>query len=243
MFGRKKTGGATSARERLALLVIVFSFVIIGVISGLAIGLADKPGDAAKNLLTILLPVLGTWVGTVLAFYFARENLEAAAQATADTLRLTGRPGGQPVTGAMLQEADWITYDVPEGTQVAGVKISELRAQMSKDDPPSRRLPIRDAKRAVLFVIHDSTLNAFADAKKVAMDAINDMTIGDLLGDATFKQLIEAIGFVSQTADISEARLVMRSIDNCNDIFVTPTGKRDERAIGWLTNTQLAEIQ
>jgi hypothetical protein len=35
----------------------------------------------------------------------------------------------------------------------------------------------------------------------------------------------------------------MRSIDNCNDVFVTPTGKRDERAIGWLTNTQLAEIQ
>src|SRR5262249_12824994 len=155
-----------AARERLALLVIVFSFLVIGVISGLAIGLADKPGDAAKNLLTILLPVLGTWVGTVLAFYFARENLAAAAAATAHTLRLTGRPGGQPVTGRMLSEADWITFDVPDGTPVAAVKISELRTQMSKDKPPSRRLPIRDAKRAVLYVIHDSTLNAFADAKK-----------------------------------------------------------------------------
>jgi hypothetical protein len=225
------------------MLVTTLSFVIILVISGLAIGLADKPGDAAKNLLTILLPVLGTWVGTVLAFYFARENLEAAAEATASTLRLTGRAGGQPVTGVMLQEADWITFDVPEGTQISDVKISDLRAQMSKDDPPSRRLPIRDPKRAVLFVIHDSTLNAFADAKKLNSDEMEGMTLGALLGDAKFKQLIEAIGFVSQTAEISEARLVMRSIDNCNDVFVTPTGKHDERAIGGLTNTQLAEIQ
>src|SRR5689334_19846131 len=124
MFGRKRSGGAGTARERLALLVTVFSFVIIGVISGLAIGLADKPGDAAKNLLTILLPVLGTWVGTVLAFYFARENLEAAAAATADTLRLTRRQTAQPVTSAMLSEADWITLDVPEGKQVGDVTIA-----------------------------------------------------------------------------------------------------------------------
>jgi hypothetical protein len=239
MFGRRKSGAGT-AREWLALVVVVSSFVIIGVISGLAIGLADKPGDAAHNVLTIVLPVFGTWVGTVLAFYFARQNLEAAAEATASTLRATGRQGVQPVTAAMLSEADWTTLDVPEGTQVADVKISELRKQMSKKDPPSRRLPIRDARRVVLYVIHDSTLNAFADEKKQPID---DLTLGALLGDATFKQLIEAIGFVAQTADISEARLVMRSIDNCNDVFVTPTGKHDERAIGWLTNTQLAEIQ
>src|SRR5690349_3631468 len=178
MFGRKKSGAAAAvaARERLALLVTVFSFVIIGVISGLAIGLADKPADAARSLLTILLPVLGTWVGTVLAFYFARENLEAAAAATADTLRLTGRQTAQPVTAAMLPEADWTAFDVPDGTQLSDVKIGDLRKAMSKKDPPSRRLPIRDAKRVVRYVIHDSTLNAFADAKKVAMDAINAMT-------------------------------------------------------------------
>jgi hypothetical protein len=29
----------------------------------------------------------------------------------------------------------------------------------------------------------------------------------------------------------------------CNDVFVTETGKRDERAVGWLTNTLLAGVQ
>ena len=35
----------------------------------------------------------------------------------------------------------------------------------------------------------------------------------------------------------------MASIKYCNDVFVTPTGKREDRAIGWLTNTLLAGVQ
>jgi hypothetical protein len=31
-----------------------------------------------KDILTFTLPVLGAWVGTVLAFYFSKENFEAA---------------------------------------------------------------------------------------------------------------------------------------------------------------------
>ena len=35
----------------------------------------------------------------------------------------------------------------------------------------------------------------------------------------------------------------MVSIENCNDIFVTPNGAPEERAVGWLTNTLLAGVQ
>ena len=94
----------------------------------------------------------------------------------------------------------------------------------------------------MLAVIHDSTLTAFAEDVP-AGEKFEDKTLGDLLDDAKYKQLIEANGFVSENATISEARTVMTSIENCNDVFVTPTGKRDERAIGWLTNTLLAGIQ
>ncbi len=31
-----------------------------------------------KDVLTVILPVLGAWVGTILAFYFTKENFEAA---------------------------------------------------------------------------------------------------------------------------------------------------------------------
>jgi hypothetical protein len=68
-------------------------------------------------------------------------------------------------------------------------------------------------------------------------------TIGDMLNVAEYKQLIEAIGFVAERATVADARAVMVSVINCNDVFVTTSGKRDERAIGWLTNTLLAGIQ
>jgi hypothetical protein len=48
---------------------------------------------------------------------------------------------------------------------------------------------------------------------------------------------------VSEKATVVDARAVMASIKNCNDVFVTSSGRRDERAIGWLTNTLLAGIQ
>ena len=64
-----------------------------------------------------------------------------------------------------------------------------------------------------------------------------------MLGDTKFGALIKANGFVAKTATVADARSVLAAVDNCNDVFVTDTGKPDERAIGWLTNTLLAGIQ
>jgi hypothetical protein len=229
-----------STRTRIALYVVFASFLCILTISGLAIGFADDQADASRLVFTSILPVIGTWVGTVLAFYFARENLEAA---TSSTLALSGRDMPTPVTGVMIPEADFVAYDLGTGEDPLDVDISKVRAKMREIQPPSRRLPIRPASRAVLYVIHDSTLNAFADSKGTTVEQVGTMKIRDLVADAEFKQLIEAIGFVSETANIAEARRVMSSIENCNDIFVTSTGNRDERATGWLTNTLLAGVQ
>jgi len=54
---------------------------------------------------------------------------------------------------------------------------------------------------------------------------------------------VEAIAFVPEKATIADARTAMTSIENCNDVFLTASGRRDERAIGWLTNTLLAGVQ
>jgi hypothetical protein len=56
--------------------VVVLSAVIV--LSG-----ADQP--RAQLVLTADLPVIGTWVGTVLAYYFSKENLETATRSVAAT--------------------------------------------------------------------------------------------------------------------------------------------------------------
>ena len=70
-----------------------------------------------------------------------------------------------------------------------------------------------------------------------------DKTIGDLLSVPSFKELVEAIGFVPEKAAVADARAVMANIKNCNDVFVTANGKRDEPAVRWFTNTLLAGVQ
>ena len=51
------------------------------------------------------------------------------------------------------------------------------------------------------------------------------------------------MAFVSEKATVADARAAMTAKKDCNDVFVTPTGKVEERAIGWLTNTLLAGVQ
>jgi hypothetical protein len=238
---RRSRSGDAWTRERLALVVVGASFLSIVLIAGAAIALADNRGSTARLVFTSVLPVIGTWVGTVLAFYFARENLEAA---TSSTLALTGREIETPVTKVMIPEADFIALDLGADQKLEDVKLTTVRAKMKEIDPPSRRVPIRDTARAVLCVIHDSTLTAYADSQEgLSIDNLGETKLGDLLADKTFEPLIKANGFVARSATVADARSVMSSIENCNDIFVTDTGKPSERAIGWLTNTLLAGVQ
>ena len=108
--------------------------------------------------------------------------------------------------------------------------------------PPSTQLPIRNSSGAVSYVIHDSMLTAYAESVSQTTTTL-DKTIGDLLSVPSFKELVEAIGFVPEKAAVADARAVMANIKNCNDVFVTANGKRDEPAVRWFTNTLLAGVQ
>src|SRR6476620_12481653 len=47
----------------------------------------DKFFDISKYVLGVLLPVIGAWVGTVLAFYFGQGSFEAASRSAANLVR------------------------------------------------------------------------------------------------------------------------------------------------------------
>jgi hypothetical protein len=228
-------------RNRLAFGIVGVSMIGIAVIAVAAIWLANPTSrpEMSRLAFSSVLPLFGTWVGTVLAFYFARDNFQAA---TESTLRLTSHGDAATLVSAvMIPESDWIAYDTTDAASVAHVELAELRAKMRELQPPSRRLPIRDAIGAVLYVLHDSTLTAFAEEHETATGELTK-TLGDLLAEPKYKQLVEAIGFVSAKATVADARASMSSIKNCNDVFVTPGGNRDEHAVGWLTNTLLAGV-
>jgi hypothetical protein len=233
--------GESKTRTWIAIAIVVVSVIGIAAIAVTLLIVADENrADMAQLVFSSVLPLFGTWVGTVLAFYFARENLQAATE-SARVLTGLAEPE-KPVEDVMIPATTWLAYDLPAGANAEDVKLAELHNRMRAIDPPSRRLPIRNAAGAVLYVLHDSTLTAYAEHVKETTTSLTK-TLGDLLKEPAFKELVSAIGFVAKGASIGDARRVMSSIKHCNDVFVTDSGKRDERATGWLTTTLLAGVQ
>ena len=66
-------------RNRIAFWITFGGLIAVTILGAFVILLAAKNdrGDAAKLVFGSLLPLLGTWVGTVLAFYFAKANFES----------------------------------------------------------------------------------------------------------------------------------------------------------------------
>ena len=67
-------------------------------------------------MLGVLLPVIGAWVGTVLAFYFGQVNFEAASRSAANLVRqLSPREKlqAEPAGHAMMKIGDVASFKMP----------------------------------------------------------------------------------------------------------------------------------
>jgi predicted outer membrane lipoprotein len=244
--GRKSSSNAGSrpsfrgTQHSLAMLVVGLSILGTTLAAAFAIiyaSSATERSDMTRLVFTSVLPLFGTWVGTVLAFYFAGQNLQTA---TDSTLRLAGRlDPGTPVDEVMIPKAQIQSYDLKAGDDVNQLQLGTIYNLMTTSK--RNRIPILDGSAVVRYVIHQSTINSLASSSNLdpASTAFTK-TMADLLADADLKAAVTAIGFVGPDAVIAEARAAMRSINHCNDVFVTRGGRNTDPVIGWLTNTDLA---
>jgi len=222
-------------RERLATIVLLVSVLAVAILAGITIH-----GDIkqAKEILTMILPMIGTWVGTVLAFYFGKEQLEAATRSVTSIAReLTPdeKLRSIPVTDKMIPRS--AAYAVNEDPEK--IKLLEAVANLDKEKK-GNRLPVFKADDRPFCVVHRSTIDRFiakaAAAGKVAAD-LQALTLKDLLSDPELKSKLEtSFAVVPQTATLADAKRVMESMPWCQDTFVTRGGTRTEPVIGWVTN-------
>jgi len=242
LFGGPGSRSVDGTRQWIALFTVLFSVVGIVVVAIVALVAADSESrpDTARLIFTSMLPLFGTWVGTVLAFYFVRENLAAA---TESTLRLSGAfSSSDLVTKAMIPLAGIEARQLAAGDDPDAVKVYELYDQMQRSG--RKRIPILLDTQVVKYVVHESTITAYAVATKTEpTDAVAfAATVGDLL-KSPMGASITAFAFVPPTATLAAARASMSAIPGSNDVFVTATGQPTEPVVGWLTNTMLAGLQ
>jgi hypothetical protein len=242
-LGRSGTAREWMTRDRLAVTIVSISVagILLASIAAIYFAAEGDRTETTRLVFTAVLPLLGTWVGTVLAFYFARDNLQAA---TESTIRLARRGEPQtPVGQVMIPSSQIDSYVVAAGDDPEAIKLNALYDRMRSLG--RHRIPILSASGSVLYVVHDSTIAGFADAvrKDPADPRRFTETMRNLLQDGTFKKLVTAIGFVGANAVLADVRVAMRSVEGCNDVFVTTGGKQDDPVIGWVTNTDLAKLE
>ena len=203
--------GATTERSYVAEIVAAFSLLGITVLSTVVLVKNSGDKDMVRYVFASVIPLLGSWMGTILAFYFSRDNLAAATQSVKD---LT-----QAVTGAdklkTIQVKDKmrplkdITYEQVTPGDEDKKKLSDL-VQKFKD---VERIPILNSQLGIRFLIYkgmiDKYLAQFSQGKNLPEGKqVADLTLKDLLdSDPATKKLFESsFAFVAQTATLADAK-------------------------------------
>jgi hypothetical protein len=229
-------------RNRIAFWITFGGLIAVTILGIVVIWFAQDRSDAAKLVFGSLLPLLGTWVGTVLAFYFAKANFESAAKNTKDLLGITERLRSTLVESVMLKMTDpsVIKKTLVPPEKPESLKIAELVKIMR--DNRRNRLPVLNSDSSPLFVIHLSTLTDFISTQALTPGAkpVTDLTISDLQTlDPQLYQQILAWTCVKLGATLAEAKLAMETTPNCSDVFVTTSGRPSDPVVGWITNVEI----
>ncbi len=241
-----------NAKEVIAL--VVTAVTILGSIALGVVGIIfafNNEKNQTENLQYVfgaLLPLWGTWLGIILAYYFSKENFETASKNTQQILDkvITAQDKLKSIQAwdVMIPFKDMIVYTMEEDS-LGKVKLERIRELLIKRD--KMRLPIINNKRQLLAVIHKSTIDHFIADQcfkfNISEEEFDKMDIEQAMQkDGYFKKVITSShGFISKDRCLLEAQREMERIELCNDIFITDSGNKSEPILGWITNVGVAE--
>jgi len=233
----------------IAILAIASFIILVAAVSALYQPSPEKMErffDISKYVLGVLLPVIGAWVGTVLAFYFGQGNFEAASRSAANLVRqLSPREKLQAEAAgrAMMKINEVTTFKIPPDKTEADITIRKLIDEGFEKDKsrPRQRLPVLDAEDRGKYVLHRSTIDAFVAPKKRPPDVDEStLSLKDLLEDSKIKDYI-VNSFLPLTPDatLADAKDLLDKNPQCLDILVTKDGTKNGAVAGWITNVMV----
>ena len=232
--GRVQSG---SPRNILAYVTLIFSALAITIIAGYAI--AKNPANT-MTIFNIVLPVFASWVGTILAFYFGRENFESANKQVREMVeRLTPEKRAKaPINSVMRTKVSMVYFQISQGKDDKDVKISDL---LSKFVDGVTRLPVINGDGKPKYMIHESSVNKYISSGGKADDTM-DSFITNRRGAGFQFGVNKGFVVVSEETTLASAKHKMEEIPSCQDIFVTKGGTPDEPLTGWVSNLRLAKF-
>lgn len=217
-------------RNTLAIIVIILSIggiivLALGYFFSADVGVRDQ---TAGNIFNTLLPVITSWVGTVLAFYFGRENFEAASNRYEQMITKLS----PDVLDDVLVEQIMIDKNTMIGMDFDDIKsqtIDELLEFLDKTK--KSRLPVFD-KDGIKYIIHKST---FLDAKQ-RLAAVNALNFDLFSKNEQYNGLISSFLVVPEGTTLEAVRAELKTKTKVRDVFIT---NKENKVVGWLTDSQI----
>jgi hypothetical protein len=227
-------------RDTLSVVFGVGGFTVILLLGALVI--FRTPGSE-DHVLGEILPLVASWVGTVIAYYFSRENL-AAATSSVSTLAKgmvdLQRLASIPVKARMIPRSEIATLPTAMTAPPSSLDktlLKDITTSVAASKTPMTRLPIFQVDGSIEYLIHLSVLNEFLARSALAGASVAALTFADLLADPVVRTAANgSFGVVSGTSTLDRAKAVMDSKGHCEDVFVTEDGKASSPVIGWLTD-------
>jgi hypothetical protein len=224
-------------RDRLAWTIVVASIAGLLIVAAMAVTLGDA--EMPDKVFMTLVPLFGTWVGTVLAYYFSKENFESASRSLREVVKQLS-PDDQlstiAVTKAMIavdkiKKVDWPATGNPTQT------VAELRDMLKA---PVTRIPVLGADGAAKYVLHESLIYRFIANLAAGVDP-KAKTLKDLVDDPVAATQVSKFAVVGEKATLLDAKTAMEKISGAQDVFVTADGDTKSKITGWLTNMDISK--
>ena len=232
------------------LIALIITGLVMGVTVYIAIFLLYSPAKDGKIdtafIGQTLLPLWGTWIGTVLAFYFGKANFEAATKSYQDVIKTMSpeeKIAKLKVKDVMLPTKDilYLDYDSESPKLINDIlKYPQFE--------PYNRFAVFDKNKVVKYMIHRSTFYQFIYMKyneqklQGAAPDTDSLTLSDLLScpDEKIKNtLTRGLGFIALDANLLDAKRVIDATDECQNVFVTENAKPSEPVLGLITNNRI----
>jgi len=233
----------------IALAIVVFSFTVMIIMITKAFGKISDPSTTVvfsniKDIIGLFLPIIGTWMGTILAYYFSRENFESANRSMQQTInKLTSEEKlkSTKATSVMIPLSG-IEHPFKGDKTADNITIKELLDFLN--EKKRNRIVVMDSNNIVSKVIHRSVINSFISDQvlnnKQTSEAVEQLKIADMekSDKPDVKNVLQnGVAFVPQDATLFDAQQKMIANKDCQDVFITPTGSSTEAVIGWVTNS------
>ena len=237
----------------IGLIALAIVMIIAACIASVTESDAKILTETAKYVFSALLPLLGTWVGTIIAFYFSTKSFETASESVLKTVkdvqkeRLETYIAGQ--TMRPYDQIEKVELDDSNPNTMLDVKLEEHFAR--KLSRKITRIPVfTKSDHVAQYMIHGSVLYEFFS--EIQSDSPQQFqkdqaTLKNLIEykNGKYKPIISAtFAFVGKTATLAAAKSAMERIGSqtnepCQDVFVTETGNEKEGVLGWLSDKRI----